>query len=53
MVNYIEGKLNGAASTAASDPEYQRAVLELANLKTLYSSARAKELLGIIKKKGW
>jgi len=53
MINYIEGKLNGAATTAASDPEYQRAVLELANLKTTYSSALVRQLLGIIEKKGW
>jgi hypothetical protein len=53
MINYIEAKLNGAASTAASDPEYQRAVMELANLKTTYSSSLAKQLLGIIEKNNW
>ena len=53
MINYIEGKLNGVASTAASDPEYQRAVLELANLKTTYSSALVRQLLGTIEQKGW
>src|ERR1700729_2532290 len=53
MVNYIEAKLNAVATTAASDPEYQRAVIELANLKTTYTTALAKQLLGVIQQKNW
>lgn len=53
MVNYIEAKLNAVAATAASDPEYQRAMIELANLKTTYTTALAKQLLGVIQQKNW
>lgn len=53
MITYIEGKLAGVATAAAKDLEYQRAVMELAVLRTNYSQGHADQFLALIKRKGW
>jgi hypothetical protein len=53
MINYIEAKLTGAASTSASSADHQQALSALAYLKTNFDKALARQLLGIINKNGW
>ena len=42
-----------AALAHAGDPEHQRATIELDLLELSYFTASAKELLALIKKRGW
>jgi hypothetical protein len=52
LITYIEGKINGVP-TASRDVDHFKAQLELDSLKKLFSKSTARELLAMIKSKGW
>ena len=55
MLTYFQMKLHAASAspTAATDPDYLRAVAVLAALRTTYTTAGQDELLAIIDRKRW
>jgi hypothetical protein len=52
MITYIENKLAGVP-VVNRDSDHQRAMIELAMLKSNFSQAHADQLLSMIKAKGW
>jgi hypothetical protein len=52
-IAFISGRLTAQSALAGTDGEYDRAVIELANLQTTFSKSLARQLIGVIDKRGW